>query len=353
MTCPRRDYIMTNRIVQRSPQVASTIKDVAKSTGLSIATISKYLNGGNLLEPNRIAIEAAIRKLGYRVNEAARGLKTNMTMTIGVIAPSFNSLYFMMIVSWIEKTLTSYGYASIILDSRLDKANEMANAGFLVNKKVDGIIALPLSSNGAAFRFIAKEGVPLILMDKPVRGLSCDLVKVENRKGMYEAVSALIGLGHKAIGLVSMPKDTYTAIERMKGFRQAHEEAGLPVDDRLIEYEDVSMMGGRLAMSRLLDSKSKMTAVIVNNDELSFGALQVIRERGFSIPGDISFLGFDIYGIAEAFNPALSVVDQPIDALGKHAAELIVKRVTSGNKAEYETISLEMSLCLRGSVRKL
>ncbi len=235
--------------------MASTIKDVARNTGLSIATISKYLNGGNVLEPNRIAIEAAIRKLGYRVNEAARGLKTNMTMTIGVMSPSFNSLYFMMIVSRIEKTLPSYGYGTIVLDTRLDAANELTNARFLVNKKVDGIIALPFSNNGAAFRLIAEEGVPLILMDKPVRGLACDLVKVENRKGMREAVSALIKLGHRSIGLVSMSKGNYTAIERMKGFRQAFKEAILPVNDNLIVYEEVSMEGGRLAMSRATRSR--------------------------------------------------------------------------------------------------
>jgi LacI family transcriptional regulator len=125
----------------------ATIKDVARETGLSLATISKYLNGGNVLDKNKKSIEAAIRKLDFKVNEMARALKTNRSMTVGVLIPNFENIFFTSIVSNIENDLLQEGYSTIVCDYKEDPRLEAEKLNFLLDKMVDGIIIMPLTDS--------------------------------------------------------------------------------------------------------------------------------------------------------------------------------------------------------------
>ena len=141
--------------------MAATIKDVAKYTGLSIATVSKYINGGRVLEKNKVLIDEAIRVLDFKINEMARGLKTNRSMTAGILIPSLENIFFTSIVSNVENILLQNGYSSIVCDYRENPELEKEKLDFLISKMVDGIIMVPHGSNSAIFSRWLKKGFPL------------------------------------------------------------------------------------------------------------------------------------------------------------------------------------------------
>jgi len=264
--------------------MAVTIKDVAKYTGLSIATISKYINGGNVLEKNRILIDDAIEKLGFKVNTIARGLKTNKSMTIGILIPTLENIFCTSIISDIENILIQNGYSTIICDYREDGKMEMEKLDFLIGKMVDGIISMPLSITAEKLNNIIDREIPIVLIDRPVRGANCDTVLVDNLNASYNAVEQLIIHGHKRIGIICGPRDIYTANERLKGYLRVHEDYDMQVDSALIKYGDYKMESGYNMLIDLINSDNPPTAVFVTNYEMTLGAVMAINEKNIKIP---------------------------------------------------------------------
>jgi LacI family transcriptional regulator len=327
--------------------------DLAKRTGLSLATISKCINGGNVLESNRVAIEEAIRTLDYSVNEMARGLKSQKSMTVGFLTPGLEDPFCMRIVSNVERVLTSHGYGTVICDCHLDAAREVENARFLVGKKVDGVIAIPVCDEPAAYEYLASKQTPVVLIDSPVRGLLCNLVEVNNRISAFQLVSRLLELGHRRIGVVSLPKNAHTGIERLKGYTEALNSFGLAVNPNHIVYGADSMDAGFQAARTLLDADPTITCIVVFHDAMTFGALKALHERGLRYPDDVSIVGFDLYDVAEAFHPVLSDVIQPVRRMGRTAAQLLIGQLNKTAFPRVRTVTFKMELRLRGSVRSL
>ena len=151
--------------------MAATMKDLAKRTGLGLATISSYFNGGNVREKNRKKIEEAIEELHYEVNEVARNLKTNATKTIGVVIPELNNTFCAEIITGMEDILRNHGYATMICDCRTDKKLEQEAVEFLCRKRVDGIINMPVDTEGGHLKAFQKTGKPIVLIDRKIQGV--------------------------------------------------------------------------------------------------------------------------------------------------------------------------------------
>ena len=180
-------------------RISATIKDVAKHTSLSIATISKYINGGNVLEENKIKIREAIEMLDYKVNVMARGLKTNKTMTIGILIPSFVNVFCMEIISNVENVLLKYGYGALICDYREDTKIEKLKLEFLINKSVDGLIIMPSGEDEEIIKEFTQQDIPVVIIDRALKQLSCDTVLIDNISASYDAVEQLITRGHSGV----------------------------------------------------------------------------------------------------------------------------------------------------------
>ena len=146
--------------------MGATMKDIARVTGLGLATISSYLNGGNVREKNRIKIEAAIDELDFEVNEVARGLKTNRTKTIGIIIPELNNIFCAEIITEVEDVLRNHGYATMICDCRTDAAREAEAVEFLFRRRVDGLILMPSGKSGKHLERFLHVGKPVVLIDR-------------------------------------------------------------------------------------------------------------------------------------------------------------------------------------------
>jgi LacI family transcriptional regulator len=329
------------------------MKDVARETRLSIATISKYVNGGNVLEDNRQIIEKAIKELGFEVNELARSLKTNKTMTIGLLIPSLENIFFTSIVSNIESILIKNGYSTIICDYKEDMNFEKQKLDFLVKKMVDGIITMPMGNDFEIINSVIKRNIPVVLIDRALKGVECDTVLVDNLNAAYNAVEQLIIMGHKRIGIICGPDDIYTAQERLKGYERVHEDYSMVIDHQLVKKGDYKVESGYELLYELIRMEDPPTAILVTNYEMTLGAIMAINESDVKIPDDISFIGFDNLQLAKVIKPPLSIVIQPVQQIGEVAANTILKRLKGDTTNFPSMIRLKTELILKESVKKI
>ena len=320
--------------------MAATMKDIARRTGLGLATISSYFNGGNVREKNRIKIEEAIQELHYEVNEVARGLKTNATKTIGVVIPELNNTFCAEIITGMEDVLRSHGYATIVCDCRTDKKLERDAVEFLSRKRVDGIISMPVEGNH--LKKFQKTGKPIVLIDRRIRELSCDSVLVDNEKAAEDAMRVFFQAGHRKIGIIGGPEEISTAQERLQGYRNAYEKENIPVRESLIYHGDYTIQGGVQGIEKLVADNPDMTAVFVTNYEMTMGAIIGVNELGIRIPDQLSVIGFDNLQFARACNPKLTIVSQPTEKIAHEVAEIILDRL---NQEEKEKKPVSEKLC--------
>ena len=335
--------------------MAATMKDIARRTGLGLATISSYFNGGNVREKNRKKIEEAIEELHYEVNEVARGLKTNATKSIGVVIPELNNVFCSEIITGMEDVLRSHGYATIICDCRTDRNLEKEAVEFLTRKRVDGIINMPVDVSGTHLKAFDRTGKPIVIIDRKIQGLSCDSVLVDNERAAEDAVEFLMENGHRNIGIIVGPQEIFTAQERLKGYYAAHEKRGIPVQESLIYHGDYIIQGGVKGLEELVKKNPQMTAVFVTNYEMTMGAVIGINELGIHMPKELSMIGFDNLQFARACSPKLTIVSQPTEAIGEKVAQMILSRLGVGEETEEKTVTLKLQteIIMGKSVRNL
>ncbi len=333
--------------------IPATIKDVAKYTGLSVATISKYINGGNVLDRNRDLIGEAVKALDYKVNEIARGLKTRKSKTVGVLIPKLDSIFTTTIVSYIEGVLQENGYGTIICDYRQDPGLEAVKLEFLLGKSVDGIIMMPLALDAAQLQRIIKNDTPVIFIDRTVKGFDSDVVMADNLNASYGATEYLITRGHKRIGFICGPQDIYTAQERLKGYLRVHDDYGLKIDEKLIKYGDYEIESGYNYTKELLDILKPPAAIFATNYEMTIGAIMALNERNVKIPDEVSFIGFDNIHLADLVKPPLSIVVQPMRQIGETAGSLMMRRLKGDRTGFPAIIRLKTELLIKDSVRDI
>ncbi len=303
------------------------MKDVAEHAGLSIATVSKYINGITIRDENRKRIDEAIQALDFRVNEIARGLKTKKTATVGVLIPSLENIFSTSIVSTVESILLQHGYSTIICDYQQDSALENQKFDFLLNKSVDGIILVPQGIEERRITLALDKNIPVILIDRSIKGVDSDVVLADNLNAAYNAVELLITKGHRRIGIICGPQNIYTAQERLKGYIRIHEDYELEIDKELIKYGDYEIQSGITLMNEFLDQENSPTAVFVTNYEMTLGAVMALNNRNIVVPEEMSLIGFDNIQLANVVKPRLSIVVQPMQQIGETAANLLIRRM--------------------------
>lgn len=302
----------------------ANIKQVAERAGVSTATVSKYLNGVKLREKNRRAIEAAIRDLDFKVNEIARGLRTNKSMTVGVLIPELDNLFATSIISVIENRVGRFGYSTMICDYQSSAALERQKLDFLLKKKVDGIIAMPTHLDA---HMITQAAVPIVFIDRRIEGIDCDCVLADNYGAAYEATLHLIEHGHTDIGILCGPEKIYTTKERLRGYLGALGDHGIVPCARRIRFGNYDLLSGYEQTVTLMTQPDLPTALLVTNHEMTAGALLALYELELEIEKDISFIGFDNLELAQLSKPRLTIVAQPVAEIGRRAAEILIGRM--------------------------
>jgi len=312
--------------------MAATMKDIARQTGLGLATISRYLNGGKVKEQNRKAIQTAISDLDFTANEFARSLKTSKSKTIGVIIPELNNTFVATIITIIEDILRKNGYGVIICDCTTSEILEKEAVDFLVRKNVDGIINMPVCRDGSHLQPALSKHLPIVLFDRTIECLidRVDSVVADNVQAAEDATCCLIGNGHTKIGIILGPCDVFTSRQRLIGYKKAHEKKGLAYDSSYIAFSDYTVHGGHECMNRLLAGLPDMSAVFVTNYEMTLGAIIAINEAGIKLPGELSIIGFDNLQLSQVIKPRLTIITQPLEEIGGQVAAIMLERLAGG-----------------------
>lgn len=332
--------------------MAATIRDIKNKTGLSLATISKYLNGGNVLPENRALIEDAIKELNYEVNEIARGLVKNKTRTVGILVYDISSFFSSNILHYLGKELRKNGYGMMICDSCNDETLEAENLKFLLSRKVDGIIVLPVSVSGKFLEPAKKSEIPVVLVDRAFQDEEFDCVCIDNRVAAYRAVDVLIKNNHKKIAIIGT-NATDTGIERLKGFREAMDQAGIEIRPEYVKIGRFSVEHGYDKMKELMAMEDRPTAVFMSNYETALGGVMAVNASELSCPEDISLFGFDDLLVSSIVKPSLWTVEQPIETLCSNAVKLLLGRVEKENTEDPVKLSFGAKIRPGASVRNI
>ena len=310
----------------------STYKDIQRLTGLSLSTISKYLNGGNVLEQNARAIDKAIETLDFRVNEFARGLKTRRSNTVGILIPELNSTFNTTIIADVEDLLRQKGYGAIVCDCRMDKAREKEALEFLLGKMVDGIINIPCDSSGRHLAGAKQREIPVVLLDRPVSAPGFDTILVDNFTASRRAAGEFARRGHRRAAILCGPKEHYTMRERMRGFDAGLREHGMDRGPQAVVTVEHTIDGGYRGAKELLNQPNRPTAVFCANYEITVGTIIAVNETGLKIPEELSIIGFDDLTLSQLIRPPLAIVSQPMRQMAETAAELLLRRMNGGDR---------------------
>lgn len=306
--------------------MAITIKDLARETGLGCATISAYLNGVPVRPYNKEKIEKAVKKLGYIRNDYARGLKTHKSRTIGVLIPELSNIFATTIISEMEEVLRVHGYGIIVCDCRTDLKLEQQALKFLLSKMVDGLIVMPISTDGSALDIALDTGVPVTVIDRLTDNERVSHVIINNTEISKRATEKLIGEGCNRIALISGPTTVYTAKERRRGYREAIEAQG-EYDESRVYNGELSVEGGYQATKRVLAELPDVDGIFVTNYEMTVGCMIALSELGKKIGDEIKFIGFDNVEMSQVFTPKLTTVNQPLKEIGQFAADTILAMI--------------------------
>ncbi len=337
----------------------ATIKDLARETGLSLATISKFLNGGNVLPRNKTLIEESIQRLNFRVNTLARGLKTSRTMTVGVIIPHFSAIFFSTIAGGVEDALSHNGYGILLCDSHSKHPDEASRlrcetnaVEFLVDKQVDGIIAVTGFDGMTSFTSARKRNVPVVLIDNVPLNRIYDVVTTDNLNASREATDYLLKMGHRKCGVICGPNEIYTARERLAGYLDAYRRIGLEPDMQLVEVTEYTYKGGYDGFIRLYERRPDITAVFATSYDITVGAIMAVQSKQIAIPEQLSFVGFDDILLTDVIRPKLTLVSQPMHRIGSVAANHL-RKLMNGAEPGGKTITVTNKLILGESVRRI
>jgi DNA-binding LacI/PurR family transcriptional regulator len=307
-----------------------TIIDIAKRTGVSVGTISNYLNNPKVVsETTQIKIKMAIEELGYQPRAAARTLKSKLTRQIGFIpqiSPEENrdirssDNVLLDFLGAINTILTENNY-SLLMHGAITQAEEIQIYQKLIGEKqVDGVILMGTRVNDPRIRYLLEKNFPFVSFGRTNTTKDYSFVDVDGEKGIALAVEHLIQLGHTRIGYIAPPGDLMCAEHRWRGYCAAMSEHHLRIDEEIIIEGGFTENAGMAAMNVLLDRPNPPTAVITCNDLCAFGAMHTLQSRGLEAGDDCSIVGFDNIRLSAHWQPALTTIDQPIRQVGFQVA---------------------------------
>ncbi|MEW2260741.1 LacI family DNA-binding transcriptional regulator [Streptomyces sp. NPDC047869] len=322
-----------------------TMADVARSAGVSVATVSHVLNGTRPVLPHtRQAVLDAVDALGYTPNTLARSLVTSHTRSIGLAVSAISNPYFTEILQGVEAAAREAGYSLLIADPHDDPAHERQAVQLLHERRVDGVIVAPSAHPSDLVAYLGRHAVPAVFLDRvlpardhagggPTLGRApFDQVCAENTGPMADLVGHLVALGHRRIGLVAGLPGLSTTQERTAGYRQALTAAGLAYDEDLVVSGHSESAGAERATAALLSLPAPPTALVTANNAMTIGALRTLRERSLAVPDGIALCCFDDFAWADLFSPRLTAIAQPSRELGARAVRVLLERLAAPDR---------------------
>lgn len=324
-----------------------TMRDVARVAGVSLKTVSRFVNGETNIGPGFAArIDQAIQELGYRRNLAAASIRPGWTSKmVGLIIGDLSNPYYSTLARAIEEEISSAGYMLIVSSSEESGSRYDQILDRLMEHRVDGLIIVPPRQPSRAWADVTPPVPPLVFLDRPADFAQADVVLADNAGGAAEATRALYRAGARSIAFIGDSLEIYTIKERFRGYTEALQELGLDPAAQPIILGAHSREDARAKVLKLL-STGRADSIFAANNRAAIGALQAFRSGGYSV----ALIGYDDFEAADLIGPGISVVSHDIDRMGRDAARLLLQRL-GGSSDPFQVVTLATHLVLRGSER--
>ncbi|WJV56186.1 ribose operon transcriptional repressor RbsR [Prodigiosinella aquatilis] len=329
------------------------MKDVARLAGVSTSTVSHVINNNRFVsDAIRNKVMNVVDQLNYAPSAVARSLKINQTRTIGMLLTASSNPFYAEVVRGVERCCYERGYSLILCNTEGDHDRMSRSLETLLQKRVDGLLLMCTESYMPSPDILRRyPSIPTVMMDwAPFEG-SSDVIKDNSLQGGEMATNYLISQGYQKIACIAGPQDKTTAYNRLVGYRNAMNQAGLSVFDDYVMVGDFEFETGFRAMQQLLLLKDRPDAVFTSNDAMAVGVYHALYQAGLSVPDDMSVVGYDDIELARYMSPPLTTIHQPKDELGELAIDTLLHRLEHPD-TEPNVLVLTPELIVRESVGK-
>ena len=329
-----------------------TIYDVAREANVSMATVSRVVNGNQNVKPaTRKKVLEVIERLEYRPNAVARGLASKKTTTVGVIIPDISNNLYAELARGIEDIATMYRYNIILANSDQNEGKELTLLDTMFSKQVDGIVMMSDKVTEKIQDSMDHSPVPIVLAGSVDELKEVPSVNINYFEAAYEAVKVLIDNGHKRIAFISGPMSYTITQYKLAAYKKALEDAGLVVDESLIVSEEGTYDSGIAAYEEVSQVENAPTAYFAGSDELAIGIIHGVQDTGKQVPADIEVISFENSKLARMVRPQLSSVVLPLYDIGAVAMRLLTKLMNK-EEVEQQTVILPHRIEMRDSVKQ-
>jgi DNA-binding LacI/PurR family transcriptional regulator len=335
-------------------RMAVSIKDIAKAAGVSHSTVSRALADSPLVSTETKArVQQLASEMGYSPDAQARSLVMGRTQSVGVVVTTITDPFIAEIVQAVEQTAHNFDYTVILATSNAEPEREIAAVEMLRSKRVDGLIVTSSRVGVLYQEHLDRLGVPVVLINSQQEqsGSYTFSVSVDNQHGGCLATRHLIDLGHRRIAYVTGPADHSDDLDRLAGYRDALQLAGLLFDPLLVIPGTGRADGGEAALPHLMSRQDRPTAAFCYNDMTAIGLISAARRAGLAVPADLAVVGFDDIAFASYVSPSLTTIAQPIPDMGKRAMGMVLDLIlgSHGARGEIANILVRGELVVRDS----
>jgi LacI family transcriptional regulator len=329
-----------------SPNKRATLVDVARAAGVGPMTVSRTINGHPYVS-NATAkrVQAAIRRLGYRPNQAARILTGQLSKSIGLIVPAVSDSFFSVISHAVQQTAQKAGYVVWLAVSDGDPIVEAAQIEQMTNHPVDGILIAPANSRSKHLKTALAGSTPIVTIDRPIENGSTDAVGVENRAGAQLAVEHLIGHGYKRIVCVATDYHLYSIKLRVAAYEEHLRTAKLPCKKLVLKDDTMALQ----ALTALFKSRERPDALFTTNNTCTIAVIQAMQKLGIRIPHHVALIGFDDVDFYTLVTPSITAVSQPVAELGRTSTRLLFGKINRKTVSTSVRVLLPPALVVRES----
>lgn len=312
--------------------MSTTIRDVAEEADVSVATVSRVLNGSdNVREETEERVIQAARALDYHPSETARNLRAQKTQTVGVLLPNMHGEFFAQITQGLDRRAREDGHHLLVSNSHTDESEAEAVLQS-VRGRVDGLIILWPRLTVRFLESLLPEDLPVVLLNTAAGQSRFESLSFDNRAGAYTAVEHLAEHGHERVAIFAGGSENFDAQERLAGYRAAVEDCGLVADSSLEIEGDFTRETGQALIETFLALDPRPTALFAANDSMAIGALRGLRKAGLRVPEDVALVGFDDIPTASYVTPSLTTVHAPTQELGEQAMDRLLGRLRNGEE---------------------
>lgn len=328
----------------------ANVKQVAQEAAVSVATVSRVLTGSGFVSPDlKERVYTAVATLDYRPSLLARSLRTQQTFNVGVLVPQINHPFFGVLTFSIEKALFEKGYRCFVCNTEEDAGKEDAYVEALLAQQVDGLIIVPTNNAEEGVQKLLQRQTPVVIIDRDLPGVAVDRVSSDNFSGGYAVASHVTQLGHRRVSVIGTSAKSRAISDRVAGIEKAFgelldaHELQIHLQEPLAQFEAGYTLG-----KRLLRREGRPTAILALTDLIAVGVLHASAELGLAVPAELSVTGFDDIALTTYVFPALTTVAQPLDEMGRVAAQRMLDKIANTSQAPQQVV-LPTNLVIRGS----